>query len=273
MLSPQISVIVPCYNQAQFLPEALNSIVKQTYDRWECIIVNDGSPDNTEEVALQWCEADNRIIYFKKENGGLSSARNAGIKVAKGKYILPLDADDYIGSEYLELAMNAFGNDDSLDLVYCKAQKFGFVNCIWDLPAYSYKGLLLDNIIFCSSIYKRSITAGISYDESLKHGLEDWDFWLQILNPASKVYQIPSIQFCYRIKELSMLVSMNEEYKEAIRWKIFLKHMDQFKSFYSSPIKAYINSLTLSTVLGSESYKIGNSIINFFSKISRRSKK
>lgn len=71
-----ISVIVPCYNQAQYLDECLQSVLDQTYQNWECIIVNDGSPDNTEEIALRWTKKDSRFRYLKKENEGLSSARN-----------------------------------------------------------------------------------------------------------------------------------------------------------------------------------------------------
>lgn len=66
-----VSVIVPCYNQAKYLSEALQSVLDKTYENWECIIVNDGSPDNTEEVAKQWVEKDSRFKYFYKENGGL----------------------------------------------------------------------------------------------------------------------------------------------------------------------------------------------------------
>lgn len=84
--TPLISVIVPCYNQAQYLDECLQSVYDQTYQNWECIIVNDGSPDNTEEIVLQWTKKDARFNYLKKENGGLSSARNAGIDIAKGEF-------------------------------------------------------------------------------------------------------------------------------------------------------------------------------------------
>lgn len=64
--SPLISIIVPCYNQAQYLNECLNSVLVQTYKKWECLIINDGSPDNTEEIALQWTEKDSRFKYIKK---------------------------------------------------------------------------------------------------------------------------------------------------------------------------------------------------------------
>ena len=78
-----VSVIVPCYNQAIYLPEALNSLLAQTYQCWEAIVVNDGSPDETEKVALEYTRKDSRIKYVFKENGGLSSARNKGIELAQ----------------------------------------------------------------------------------------------------------------------------------------------------------------------------------------------
>jgi glycosyltransferase involved in cell wall biosynthesis len=78
-MNPKISVIVPCYNQAIYLDECLQSVLDQTHENWECIIVNDGSTDHTEETAKKWTEKDARFIYIYKKNGGLSSARNAGL--------------------------------------------------------------------------------------------------------------------------------------------------------------------------------------------------
>jgi hypothetical protein len=89
-----VSIIVPCYNQSQFLDEALQSVFDQTYTNWECIIVNDDSPDNTEEVAKKWVEKDSRFVYLYMENGGVSAARNLGLDIATGDYVQFLDADD-----------------------------------------------------------------------------------------------------------------------------------------------------------------------------------
>lgn len=118
-MNPLVSIIVPCYNQAQYLPEALQTVLEQTYQNWECIIVNDGSPDNTELVAKEWLAKDSRFKYIYKENGGLSSARNVGIENSKGEFILPLDADDKISNNYLEECVLKF-----------KKQSECF-NCIW----------------------------------------------------------------------------------------------------------------------------------------------
>src|SRR5690606_38985259 len=85
-MNSKISVIIPCYNQAHYLEEALQSVLEQTYTDWECIIVNDGSQDNTENLAKKWIEQDSRFNYFFKENGGLCSARNFGIRNSSGVY-------------------------------------------------------------------------------------------------------------------------------------------------------------------------------------------
>src|SRR6478609_2698254 len=99
---PSISVIVPCYNQASFLPAAVLSVINQSCSNWECIIINDGSTDDTELVARECVKKDSRITLHNKRNGGLSSARNYGINVAKGEYLLFLDSDDIIYPDYLE---------------------------------------------------------------------------------------------------------------------------------------------------------------------------
>ncbi|MDR3273651.1 MAG: glycosyltransferase [Flavobacteriaceae bacterium] len=96
MTHPLISIIVPCYNQAGFLDSCIESLIKQTYSHWECIIINDGSTDNTNELSQRWTEKDIRVKYIKQKNKGLSSARNSGMKIAKGDYIQLLDSDDFI---------------------------------------------------------------------------------------------------------------------------------------------------------------------------------
>nr|WP_315152640.1 glycosyltransferase family A protein [uncultured Flavobacterium sp.] len=233
-MNSKISIIVPCYNQAEYLPEALQSVLNQTYQNWECIIVNDGSPDNTKEVALEWVKKDSRFIYLYKENGGLSSARNAGIANAEGEFILPLDADDKVAPKYLELAIQSFEIDTALKVVYCKAKKFGNELGIWQLAPFSIYDLGLYNMIFCSAVFKKKdweLVGG--YDVNLIYGLEDWEFWIAILKNGGAVKCIDEVGFYYRIKEKSMLKSM--EIREADFSKDYIrrKHLDFFISNYS----------------------------------------
>ena len=163
-MNPLVSIIVPCYNQAEYLPEALDSVLAQTYSNWECIIVNDGSPDNTEEVAKTYCEKDKRFKYLNKENGGVASARNEGIKASTGEFILPLDADDMIGTQYLEKAIGYFNLFPETKLVYCNARFFGNEQGDWILPEYGYSRLLFDNIIFCSALFNKAESTRLAGD-------------------------------------------------------------------------------------------------------------
>ena len=231
-MNPLISVIIPCYNQAQYLPETLDSILAQTYLNWECIIVNDGSPDNTEEVAKRYCETDIRFKYVFKENGGLSSARNEGIKNSSGEFILPLDSDDLIGEQYIEKAIEHFKLFPDTKLVYCKVQLFGKDTGEWGLPDYHYADFLFENMIFCSAVYKRKdydTTNG--YNETMRQGLEDWDFWLTLINESDNVYCLPEIYFHYRIRHQSMLRSLTTESGLNLRRMIYMDHKEKYQNY------------------------------------------
>lgn len=234
-MNNKISIIVPCYNQAQYLDECLQSVLEQTYENWECIIVNDGSPDDTEVVAKKWVEKDNRFQYLYKKNGGLSSARNAGITIAKGIYILPLDADDKIASNYCELAIQEFINDADLKLVYCLAEKFGDEQGLWQLPDFSLSLLASDNMIFCSAFFKKSDWEYVGgYDLNMVYGLEDWEFWIHLLKKGGKVKRLNEICFFYRIKKASMIKKM--DFNQSIFLKRYLsqKHADFFVREFGS---------------------------------------
>lgn len=228
-----VSIIVPCYNQAQYLPEALQSVLNQTYIDWECIIVNDGSPDDTYRVAKEWLIKDSRFKYIYKENGGLSSARNAGIEIAIGTYILPLDADDKIGRDYLKLAATAFEHKADLKLVYCNAEKFDLVNELWHLKPFSLSEIATENMIFCSAMFKKKdwqLCGG--YDETLIYGLEDWEFWITLLKNGGEVEKLDEVCFYYRIKDNSMMLNLNsnKENNEKQLAYISIKHADFFVS-------------------------------------------
>nr|WP_315149668.1 glycosyltransferase [uncultured Flavobacterium sp.] len=226
---PKVSIIVPCYNQAHYLDEALQSVLDQTYGNWECIIVNDGSPDHTEEIANKWVAKDSRFLYLYKENGGLSSARNAGIAMAKGEYILPLDADDKIAKDYVALAVNSFQVDIFLKVVYCKAEKFENETGTWDLQPFSLKAMAKGNIIFCSAIYRKIDWERVAgYDLNMNHGFEDWEFWIALLKNGGNVKRLDIIGFYYRIKPNSMVRKLNIEQKKSLHEYMSVKHADFF---------------------------------------------
>lgn len=229
----KVSIIVPCYNQAQYLDEALQSVLGQTYTNWECIIINDGSPDDTEEIAKKWVEIDSRFIYVKQENGGLSSARNTGIENAIGAFILPLDADDKIANNYIENAVKSFDEDASLKVVYCKAEKFGDKMGLWDLPEFSIHDLAHYNMIFCSAFFRKKdweLVGG--YDVNMIYGLEDWEFWIAILKNGGNVKCLEEVGFYYRIRENSMARMIDNKQRDYAERYVFQKHAEFYKLNY-----------------------------------------
>lgn len=118
----KISFIVPIYNSEKFLDECIKSIINQTYTNWELILVNDGSTDNSEDVCLSYIALDSRIKYYKKENGGVSSARNVGIDNSVGEFLTFIDSDDFIEPDYADTMIKKM-NDD-VDLVVFGLKKY-----------------------------------------------------------------------------------------------------------------------------------------------------
>ena len=257
-----VSFIVPCYNQANYMRETLDCLKQQTLADWECIIVNDGSTDNTLEIAKEYVESDIRYILVDKPNGGLADARNAGIRASHGEYILPLDSDDLIDPTYAEKATCYLEKHPEVKLVYCRARYLGDRDDEWLLPEYNYQDLLFGNMIFCSCVYRRSDydkTEG--YNTNMAKGLEDWNFLLSFLDESSKVYKIPEILFYYR-KHGESMISGLEKYKNEMHNKMVANHIDLYYPYLhrvitSSREIAYWQN-EFDKILHSNSYRLGH---------------
>ena len=123
-----VSVIVPVYNTEKYLEKCLDSIVNQTFNNYEIIIINDGSPDNSETIIQEYLKKyPQKIKYYKKENGGLSEARNMGILKSSGKYLMFVDSDDYISEDMIEKLYNCIETQDS-DMAICNMIKIDSKN-------------------------------------------------------------------------------------------------------------------------------------------------
>ncbi|MFV9550618.1 glycosyltransferase family 2 protein [Algibacter sp. PT7-4] len=228
-----VSIIVPCYKQAHFLNESLQSVLNQIYTNWECIIVNDGSPDNTEEITKTWLNKDNRFKYLYKENGGLSSARNAGVKISKGTYILPLDADDILHESYLLKLVPVLEEESSLAIVstYSKFFKKHISKTFYELKpnGSTHKNLLYANQLSATSLYRKVCWEQVGgYDESMRKGFEDWEFWLAITKRGWSYKIIEEFLFYYRKSKQSMLVDTIKHHSETNRAYIFKKHKELY---------------------------------------------
>jgi glycosyltransferase involved in cell wall biosynthesis len=237
-MSILISIIVPCYNQAQYLSEALKSVYDQTYINWECIIVNDGSPDHTEEVAKIWLDKDKRFRYLYHQNQGVSASRNYGIENANGDWILPLDADDKIGKKYLELAVIKI--NEGYNFIYSIGEYFEDRSGEMVLKSFDLKQLLLKNQIFNSAFFEKSNfnTVG-GYDCNMIYGFEDWEFYIALLNNTqNNVIKLDYVGCYYRIKQNSRnatILSDIQRMKE-IEQYIFKKHLKFYVKYFPNII-------------------------------------
>lgn len=234
-MMPLVSIVIPCYNQVEYIAETVNSAILQSYENIEVVLINDGSTDNTASIAKNISAQFGNVKYYEIPNGGVAKARNYGISVAKGEYILLLDSDDIIGEKYIEEAIAIFIKEPSTSLVYCNAKLFGASNANWNLPAYSFKELLRHNVIFISAVFPKQLwQESVGFRSNLR--FEDWDFWLSILDENSKVHKLEPVHFHYRIRVSSRLqttlkLNTNEELL-----KVFLNHQMKYTRNGYDPI-------------------------------------
>lgn len=242
----KVSVIVPCYNQAQFLGEALQSILNQTYNNWECIIVNDGSPDHTEIVALQWCERDTRFKYVCKENGGLSSARNFGIIKAKGSYILTLDADDKYVATFIEKGLDVFKINSGIGVVSSWVLRFKDSEkiCVIKPNGKVLHDFLYSNACNGTSLFRKKCWEEVEgYDEAMKNGYEDWDFYIRVCSKGWKVHIIKEVLFLYRQHDFSMRLDAYKNHDVKIKIYMYLKNKALYLENYEETVIHFLNTI------------------------------
>ena len=226
---PCVSIIIPCYNQSGYLPEAVASVIAQTFSNWEIFIINDGSPDDTNRVAQHLINIypKYRINLIEKPNGGVADARNIGIHAAHGRYILPLDADDKLHPQMLEKTVALLESDPNIDIVYTDLQQFGISNQLIRAADYDFSQLVRNNQLNYCSLYKREIwdTVG-GYDPNIC-GYEDWDFWISCGKKGYIARRLPEPLFFYRVKEVSLFTEAFKRDSE-LRAQIILNHLELY---------------------------------------------
>lgn len=202
-----ISVIVPIYNVEKYLDRCVDSIINQTYKNLEIVLVDDGSLDNCPKMCDDYAEKDSRIKVVHKENGGLSDARNAGMKVATGEYVSFIDSDDYVSLDFYETLLDTIVDNNS-DIVECGVVKFyednSFDKNSDDLKVTNYdtldglEGLINENPFkqhVWNKLYKSSIALDIPYEVGKLNEDEFWTY--QIFGKAKKVTRIYKTMYYY----------------------------------------------------------------------------
>ena len=211
-----ISIIVPIYNVEKYLRQCLDSIIAQTYQNFECLLINDGSPDNSADICREYVSKDSRFRYFEKENGGASSARNLGIECSGGAYITFIDADDWVDSDYLEVLYNEL-IDENADISVSTYKRFHMADNCWYFHSFQ-RGYekrvftnqeLIDEFIaldtfdysyryVCGKLVRKCLLDKIAFNEMTTLG-EDMEFWLKLYLISNKVVFVNRDSYIYRL--------------------------------------------------------------------------
>src|SRR5262245_27946748 len=203
MASSRVSFIVTCFNLGAFLPETLASIRAQTFRDFEICVVDDGSTDPLTEAVLGELGDDVQVV--RSENRGLSAARNLGVSRTSGQYICAVDADDLLVPTLLERSVSRLEADPTLSFVSHWLEAFGDESWEWKPKSCDFPSLLDKNTVNGAALVRRAAVEAVGgWDERMRDGCEDWDFWITLVERGLRGDIIPEVLFRYRRRADSM---------------------------------------------------------------------
>lgn len=242
--NPRVSVVIPCYNDKDYIQEAVQSVLNQTFQDFEIIIIDDGSNEATKKVLANI--KNEKLQVINQRNRGLSAARNNGIKAANALYVLVLDGDDTVDPLFLEKAVAILEENQVIGAVSCYCNLFiknhQVVQQHWPKGG-SIADFLFDNNSVSFALIRKKCWEEIGgYDEQMKNGFEDWEFWIAMTKRGWGVFVIPEHLFNYRQKKKSMSKDSKMNFREANLNYIYKKHQDVYQQHFAETID-YLSNL------------------------------
>lgn len=228
-----VSVVVPCYNQSEYLFECVESVFNQTHSNFEIIIIDDGSSDQTKQVAHRLIDIhkDKKITYLYQNNSGVAKARNYGIQTAQGKYILPLDADDKLHAEMIEKTLTVLLENTHISIAYTDYQHFGDVDLVVETQEYNFKTIAYEKCQFTvTALFRKDawIKCG-GYRYNMIWGAEDWDFWINCGNKGYVGKRVPEVLFYYRTRlSAETRIKIANQHSDFLGARLILNNKDLY---------------------------------------------
>lgn len=235
---PKISVIVPIYKVEAYLCRCIDSVLNQTFGDFECILVDDESPDNCPKICDEYAQKDERIKVIHKQNGGLSDARNKGLDIATGEYVFFLDSDDWIHPKTLEITHRIITdeNSDMLSFAFEKVKEYSSDFTEYDInnitPETFETEYVFDNMFnrfqryigveACKKLYKREIFENLRFTEGIIH--EDDDIFFELVAHTKRISIIDTVLYFYYMSPSSIMREELSE-KEFVRFEIDMKNV------------------------------------------------
>lgn len=246
----RLSVVIPCFNDGQFIKEAIASVETCPHLVYEIVIVNDGSTDPYTLQILNTLRSKGYTV-IDQQNGGPPAARNTGIKVAKGEYILPLDSDCRIRAAYIQKGIEILDRYPDVAVVYGDVELFGEKTGIEQIPDFDLSWLVNHNYIDNCAVYRKSVWLECGpYDINIPFKCyDDWDFWLSVAKKGYKFYHVPEVLFEYQVRPVSQsTLSRSEEKSKVVCRYIASKHAAWFPKefrYYYRPYRGLVKFFSL----------------------------
>lgn len=265
-----VTVIIPCYNDGQYIVQALESILSQTVAADQIIIVDDGSDAATKTILKNITTPNVRLVF--QENQGVSVARNVAIALATTDFIVNLDADDWYEPTFIEKAKKVLLNNQEVGMVSSYCQTFNNSGPVEVIEPGG--GGVTDFIVInngrASAMFRKDCWEQVSgFDANMKNGYEDWEFWIAVTQKGWRMYILPEVLSHYRIKKVSRDKNALLQHDFDLRYYIFEKHKAVYHAnfeFYCSELLRQ-NSLLRNAVKRSKEsreFLLGNSILTPF---------
>lgn len=230
MIDGLVSIITPCYNGERFIAETIESVIGQTYPRWEMFIVDDGSKDRTAEIASGYAQRDARIHVLRQQNAGTATARNAGMRLARGRYIALLDADDVWDAAFLEKQLAFMAAKGALCVcgayrrVDEQSREIQHPTC--PMPEITPRDMRVMNRIGClTGLYDASKHGKVMLHEELRSMRDDYAYWYDVVKLSGRAYGNQEVLASYRV--LSGSTTGNKLNLVVKQYRFYRKYLDQ----------------------------------------------
>jgi GT2 family glycosyltransferase len=215
--SPEVTVVIPVHDDISYLQETLASVYEQTHPSWEIVVVDDGSTDPSTIAFLDSLRRP-RLRIVRQGNTGLPGARNAGMKLARGEFLVPLDSDDELAPEFISTLLAALRQVAEAGFAHCLARLHGDIDAIWiPRPFNPYWQLVENAVVGCVLMRTEAWESVGGYDETMTSGNEDWDLWLRLTGAGWGQVRVEQPLFRYRKHGVSMSVTTEARFEEGRR--------------------------------------------------------
>jgi hypothetical protein len=244
-----LSFVIPCFDDGDFLVDAVASVERSAPEGSELIVVNDGS---SEPRTLEILDALRSLGYsvIDQENRGLSEARNTAIRAARGRYILPVDADNKIRPGFAEEAVRFLERNDEFGVVYGDRHHFGARTGRVHVPEFELAKMLGGNYVDACAVLRKETWKDVGGFDGAMTGLEDWEFWIHVAERGWRFHRLDAVAFEYRVRPESLLTeSLERRVRCGLQAHVLEKHQDLFHDHLPGPFR--IGDLLLSAILRS----------------------